>query len=282
MPKRVRLTKRQAAEDNTPYSGDVGNADRIDPAPDAYSVDDYEVPGWELQEKGNPAKDDKRIEPLNVPEMSKTASETVIKVRQAASKAVKLAVLFLGDKVSQKTIEDQAKEFMRLGSTSLNNALKRYAETETLYAKDDLIEEEEVEEACVKSNVKADGEMEVAEDDAPDSAEENIEEEVFEQPMAEEEIISENVEEIPLVNEMDIELSETEDEVNMSDEEEAELASLYAEDDLIEEEEIEEAPVARKAGIKKLGGQPKVASTKKGDFDLTKLWKTEPDINELF
>lgn len=336
MSKRVRLTKRQAAEDETPYSGDVGNADRTDPKPDAYSIDDYEVPGWELQEDGDPSENDKRLE-NNVPEMAPkdertgrkpVASETVTRVRQAAAKAVKLAVLFLGDRVPQSVIEAQAKDFMRLGSSALNNALKRYTATETLYAEEEVVEEEVVEttdetpaeeacetveaedetpaeEGCVKSEEEE--EMEVPVEVEEEETEVPVEAEEVEEAPAEtaedddeEEVIEEEVVEAPAakkatkkpakkkkaeVAEMDIELSTPEGEVELSEDEEAELASLYAEDDdeeYEEEVEIEEVPAAKKAGVKKLGGQPKVASKGGQEVDLTSLWATEPDVSDVF
>ena len=57
-------------------------------------------------------------------------------IRSAASKAVKLAVLLLGDKVSEEDIEAQARDFMKLGSKGLNASLIRFAKTQELYAED--------------------------------------------------------------------------------------------------------------------------------------------------
>jgi len=275
--KRIRLTKRHAADDTTPYSGDVGNADRKDPKSNAYSIDTYEVPGWELQEEGDPAANDKRLE-NHVPVMTederagKKASETIIRVRQAASKAVKLAVLFLGDKVKQSVIEAQAKDFMRLGSSSLNNALKRYAATEILYAED----EEEDTEDDTEEIIKSEDESEAPTDEDEDDTEE------VEKPSETEESASRKAKsrkrQISKKAEMDVELTAPEDEVTLSEDENKELSNLYAED---EEDTETEQPVVKKAGIKKLGGQPKVASSGR-EFDLSTLWATDPDVSKVF
>ena len=54
-----------------------------------------------------------------------------------------------------------------------------------------------------------------------------------------------------------------------------------SEEDGIELEEPEAPAAARKAGVKKLGGQPKVASAT-GDLNLSTIWASAPDVSEVF
>ena len=168
--KRVRLTerlRRKAADDETPFSGDVGNENRQDPKSDEYATDSWLVPGWELQDLNHEWKNDERDE-VHIPVMKKAS---YAKIRRAASKAVKLAVLLLGDKVSERIIEAQARDFMRLGEKALDNALRRYARTEEVYAEgeeekeaegEEKVVDEVVEEGAKKKKKKSeDGEEEV-------------------------------------------------------------------------------------------------------------------------
>ena len=159
MSKRVRMTRRQAADDQQPYPGSINQPGRVEEGrkSDDYEIDSYEVPGWELQDL--PTKfDDQSLrnsigftEQTSTPAESRKATEArtahVQRVRVAASKAVRLAVLLLGDKVPEKMIEGQAHELMRLGDVGLSRALKRYAMTSKLYAEEEEVVEEEITES---------------------------------------------------------------------------------------------------------------------------------------
>lgn len=155
---RVRLTQRNAAEDKTPYPGDV-NVERTDPeghadgARDTYDTFEQTV-NYELPDMRHDWKNDTRNEiGFGIP--------TVASIRSAASKAVKLAVLLLGDKVAEDLIEAQARDFMKLGSKALNASLMRFASTQTLYAEGqeedmDKMADDKMEDDKKASAVKAD------------------------------------------------------------------------------------------------------------------------------
>ena len=70
---------------------------------------------------------------------------TVASVRMAANKAVKIAVLLLGEKVDDKTIEEQARDFMSLSREAMDRTLARFAATQKLYAEDEGDEGEQKE-----------------------------------------------------------------------------------------------------------------------------------------
>ena len=83
--------------------------------------------------------------------------------------------------------------------------------------------------------------------------------------------------------EMDIELSGPVDD-DLDPVEVARLSSLFddginAED---EEDSCKKEASQNKAGIKKLGGQPKVASADGTGVELSSLWNSAPDVSEVF
>jgi len=82
---------------------------------------------------------------------------------------------------------------------------------------------------------------------------------------------------------MDIELTSSVDEIASDPESDAQLASLF-EDESIQaaEKEAQETEGSEKAGIKKLGGQPKVASQGAGVADIGSIWDTAPDVSKVF
>jgi hypothetical protein len=80
---------------------------------------------------------------------------TVASIRSAASKAVKLAVLLLGDKVAENVIEAQARDFLRLGSKALDSSLLRFAETQNVYAEDEKEEDKKEEDKPKEASKKA-------------------------------------------------------------------------------------------------------------------------------
>ena len=180
--KRVRLTqRRREAAEFVDYPGTVNQPDRTFKADDKYENEDsWMVDGWELQDL--PTRfDDKRNE-MNIPDATTEPSQSrkakVAATRNAASKAVRLAMLLLGDKVPEKVIEGQAHDFMRLGGECLTNALKRYAATEKLYAKkseDEEVEAEDDEEEVVETGAKK--KKKKAEDDEKVAEEEEVVEE---------------------------------------------------------------------------------------------------------
>jgi hypothetical protein len=165
MARRIRLTdkrrrrERKAVEENIPYPGTVNQPDRTFKRRDQY--DNYEeVVNHPLPDMRTEWRDDARDEiGFGIPE--ETTVPTVASIRSAASKAVKLAVLLLGEKVDEDVVEAQARDFMRLGNKALGNALKRFAETEKLYSQDDDEEEEAQDEDEEKKSKKSQDEEEV-------------------------------------------------------------------------------------------------------------------------
>lgn len=343
---RVRLTKRTAAADKTPYPGTV-NQERNDPEMNQYDNFEHTV-NHELPDMRTEWKNDQRNEiGVGIP--------TVASIRASANRAVKLAVLLLGEKAPEKMIEAQARDFMALGGKALNASLARFAETEELYAADEdsaeepkakkADDEKKEEEKPVAASKKcvgckaAEGEAPAEEpkakkaEEAPKEEEKPVaasknkkaeEEKKDEEPKAkkagdeevveaedemdveaeEEEVTAEGEdmdvfagdEDADMVesaskkaddaNELDVELTaeDMDGETKTSAEEDELLASLYAG----EAEDAEEAPkteakkASTKKGVKKLGGQPKVASTGKGGEDLSNLWKSAPDLSSIF
>ena len=171
---RKRLTDRalQAAE-SEPYPGMVGQPDRTFEPMDEYNSDAYKQEGWYYPDESDDWKNEERNEigvgiPREDPERSGDSNPVVRKahiqkIRQAASKAVRLAVLLLGDKSPEDVVEAQARDFMRLGSSGLDSALSRYAETANLYAEDEKpAEAKKAEDAEEKKEDEAKGEEEAA------------------------------------------------------------------------------------------------------------------------
>jgi len=67
----------------------------------------------------------------------------------------------------------------------------------------------------------------------------------------------------------------------------AQLASLFddgvtAAEDEEDKDDAEKKAKAKKAGIKKLGGQPKVAAQSDGPADISSIWESAPDVSEVF
>jgi len=303
MGKRVRLTdqrrnkERRAVEDNIPYPGTVNQPGRQFKRHRQY--DNWvEVVNHPLPDMRHEWKEDARNE-IGFP-LPKVAS-----VRSAANKAVKLAVLLLGDKTNDRLIEAQARDFVRLGNKALERTLKRYAATESLYAQD----EEEGDEEVVEEEVTAqeEGEEEAEEEVTAQEEEEAEEEETAGKKSG--------------VAELDIELTAADDE-EIDEEEDEVLASLYAqedddddddEDDEVtaqdeeegEEEEAEEEVTAQdeeegeeeeaeeevtskrkakqgKKGVKSLGAQPRIAARDESIDEISQIWKDAPDVGKLF
>ena len=170
MGRRVRLTqrrRRRAVEDDTPYPGTVNQPGRKFKKRDQY--DNWEeVVNHPLPDMRHEWKNEKRDEiGFGIP--------TVASIRAAASKAVRLAVLLLGDKVDEDVIEAQARTFMKLGNKGLNESLERFSETETVYSQD---EEEETaqDEEEKKEEETAQDEEEKKEETAQDEEEKKEEE----------------------------------------------------------------------------------------------------------
>ena len=340
--KRTRLTnRRNAADMSIPYPGNVNQPDRKDPSWEQYHTFEQQV-NHELPDMRHEWKDDTRDEiGFGLTEKN---PPTVASIRVAANKAVRIAVLLLGEKVEDKTIEAQARDLMALSQESMDRTLDRFAQTQKLYAeeeKEEKVEEKEEKKASaeladkgkdVPKTIEAPKQAEKVEDKkeekveekkaqygADEKTEEKKEEKVEEKKAAADEkkmpdFIKEKIEEkkekeekkdasskksedeseeeeeeeektAKNAGEMDIELTGSMDEVAADEEADKQLAACF--DDNFsaseEEEEKEEKKASKKAGIKKLGGQPKVASVQTASsVDISSLWNSAPDVSDIF
>ena len=389
---RVRLThRRQSADMSVPYPGNVNQPDRRDPDWEQYHTFEQTV-NHELPDMRHEWKDDSRDDiGFGIPEAN---PPTVASVRVAANKAVRVAVLLLGEKVDDDVIEAQARDFMSLSQEAMDRTLDRFAKSQALYADDDDDKEEKKEEdkkaskeladkasevpAPVKAPEKADEkkaedkadekkEEKKAEDKAEEKKEEKKAEDKADEKKAEDkadekkdeekkeakskksddedeaeekkddkkdasskksedkkempEFIKEKIEEskkdkkadedeeekdedkskkadddddeeekdekkeakVASPNELNIELTGAADEeVEPDAEADAQLASLFDDGLMAKQEEQPKAASSKKAGIKKLGGQPKVAAEDAAPVDISSIWDSAPDVSQLF
>ena len=272
---RIRLTKRasrgRVADAATPQTAiDLGKNRTY------HKIDEYhtfeQTVNHELPDMRHEWKDDKRGDAnFGIPKYAK--------VYMAAKKATKLATLLLGSNASEASVEKQARAFMRMGDRALTASLNIYAEcngddckepTTTCYNADD---EEEKETPVV--------ETEETEEEAPAAEEAETEEAPAEEAETEEEADIE-VDEVPAEGG---EISFDDDTVDGPAEADDELSGVFDDDEANEEGEEEEAPAGaattRKAGVKKLAGQPTLTrvASKKAD-ELSALWDkwTNPDV----
>jgi len=134
---------------------------------------------------------------------------------------------------------------------------------------------------------------------ASKKAEESSAEDIDKQAEDEKEVEAEDkAEEVKAEDEKEVEAEDKAEEVKaedttdvsfgLADEEEpidpeqvAQLASIF--DKGAADEELPKQEASKKAGIKKLGGQPKVAAASGGGMtDISSIWETAPDVSEVF
>ena len=264
MEERIRLTKRIAsrsrkADAATPETAiDLGK-DRTYHKIDEYHTFEPSINHWEPDMR-HEWKDNPREETGHgIPKMAK--------VYMAAKKATKLASMFLGENADPETIEKQARAFMRMGDKALTATLNRYAECKG----------EDCKEAPAAPAVEAE---EAPAAPAPAPVEEAPAAPAVE---AEEEVVADDEGEVEIDDELlstDVDFDEPSGDVDIAAD--PELEACFAEADGEEEiAPVSEAPVARKAGIKKLAGQPTLTrvASKKAD-ELAGLWDKweNPDV----
>lgn len=140
---RVRLTARgRSAADQTPYPGNVNQPDRTDPSWEQYHTFEQNV-NHELPDMRHQWQDDSRDDiGFGIPE-AWGKQPTLASVRVAANKSVRIAMLLMGDKVSDEVIEAQATDFMAMGQAAMDRTLSRFAETQKLYAEDEAEKKDE-------------------------------------------------------------------------------------------------------------------------------------------
>jgi hypothetical protein len=351
---------RRAVEDNTPYPGTVNQEGRKFKRRDEYDID-WETTNHPFPDMRHEWKGDSRDEiGFGIPEGN---PPTVASIRVAANKAVRIAVLLLGDKVGDEVLEAQARDLMGMDGEAMDRTLQRFADTQELYAEAETTEAseeepkkveaeegktEETTEASEEEPKKAEDEAkdeepkkaeEAAEasdeskDDEPKKAEDEDEkaDEDKDEDDGEKEASDESKDEEPKKadeepkkaeddedgddkdddgddedgdkeaseepkkaeeepapkksTEFDIELtSASADEVDEDPEADARLAEALGmgENDAKQGRGVEAAEQPQKAGIKKLGGQPRVASDGDGEADISSIWRTAPDVNEVW
>lgn len=169
---RVRLTARgRSAADQTPYPGNVNQPDRKDPAIDDYHTFEQRV-NHELPDMRHDWQGDDRDDiGFGIPE-AWGKSPTVASVRVAANKAVRVAVLLLGDKVSDDVIEAQARDLMSMGPQAMDRTLQRFSDTQALYAADEEKKDEEKKDDKAEAKCSADESEKKDEEKKDDKAEE--------------------------------------------------------------------------------------------------------------
>ena len=302
------LRRREAVEDSIPYPGTVNQPERRFKRRDQYDnweeVVNHPLPDMRHEWQDNPRDDIG----FGVPKDG-TAAPTVASVKVSAHKAVRLAILLLGEKTPESLIEEQARDFMHLGAEGLDRSLSRFSGTQNLYVAADDSEDKPAEEDKEDKEKKAaeegkkedkpaeeekeDKEKKAAEEgkkeDKPAEEEKEDKEKKASAVRAEQSGSEETTHEIGeslTTAGLDIELSATVDEPESDKEADAMLASLFDDDNI--PEELPEPGQGRresssKKGVRKLGGQPRVASTDAGSAgNLSDIWPSAPDISEVF
>ena len=120
---RKRLTARNVRAESQAdglFPGDIGNMERSKNYhdPSEYSNYDWQA-GWDVPDPNAPKINDERDEiGFGIP---KTAD-----VYQTAKAAAILAQMYLGDEAPEEAIEDQARDFMKLGHRRILASIRRW------------------------------------------------------------------------------------------------------------------------------------------------------------
>ena len=227
-------------------------------------------------------------------------SKTASKFRLAKHASV-LAQLCLGDDCPDEVLEDQARDFMKMGDEAIVASIRRWKATEPAPAPAEETQEIEADDetevegedgdqvAGEDANVTAEegneatddvaGDAEVnADEDSGEEGEDDVDDLAAEDGETDIDMTADEDEDAP---EMEIEIPEVaEDNADQMFSNENELTQAEADPELVAlfngEEVAEEAPVtaskkASKKGIKRLAGQPRLASAE-GLKELEGLW----------
>ena len=272
---RIRLTQRMAARNRKADSAVPETAIDLGKNRTYHKIDGYHTfePSqhhWEPDMR-HEWKEDKHDETgFGVPKMAK--------VYMAAKKATKLAMMLLGEDADEAVLEKQARAFMRMGDKALTASIERWAECNC--------EGEDCKKEC-KAAEEAPAE-EPAPAPAPEEPAPAPEEPKAPEASAEE---SAPVEEAPAEEPADVEVSDELVDTDVDFDEPADDADNGADADIeacfAADGDEEAAPVAepavasKKAGLKRLAGQPtlvRVAS--KNADDLAGVWDkwSNPDV----
>lgn len=283
---RIRLTQRMAARNRKADSAEPETAIDLGKNRTYHKIDEYHTfePSqnhWEPDMR-HEWKEDKHDETgFGVPKMAK--------VYMAAKKATKLAMMLLGEDADEAVLEKQARAFMRMGDKALTASIERWAECN---CEGENCEKEckAAEEAPAEEPAPAPAPEEPAPAPAP-APEEPAPAPV--EPKAPEASAEESapVEEAPAEEPADVEVSDELVDTDVDFDEPADDADNGADADIeacfAADGDEEAAPVAepavasKKAGLKRLAGQPtlvRVAS--KNADDLAGVWDkwSNPDV----
>ena len=279
---RVRLTKRMASKSVKADAAEPATSIDLGKERKYRKIDEYHTfepstnhwePDMRHEWKDNPREETGH----GIPKMAK--------VYISAKKATRLASILLGANATEEAVEKQARAFMRMGDKALTASLERYAE-----ANEAPVEEVKAPEACNAAEEAPAEEVKAPE--ACNAAEEAPAEEapVEEAPVeeapaveADDEIEAEDEGFVAVNDELidaDVEFDEPTDGADTGADKELE-ACFSAEDEGVEEVAPAAGATARKAGVKKLAGQPSLVrvASKKAD-ELSGLWDKwqNPDI----
>ena len=290
---RIRLTQRMAARNRKADSAVPETAIDLGKNRTYHKIDEYHTfePSqnhWEPDMR-HEWKEDKHDETgFGVPKMAK--------VYMAAKKATKLAMMLLGEDADEAVLEKQARAFMRMGDKALTASIKRWAECncegEDCEKKCKAAEEAPAEEPA-PAPAPEEPAPAPAEEPAPAPAEEPAPAPAPVEPKAPEASAEESapVEEAPAEEPADVEVSDELVDTDVDFDEPADDADNGADADIeacfAADGDEEAAPVAepavasKKAGLKRLAGQPtlvRVAS--KNADDLAGVWDkwSNPDV----
>jgi hypothetical protein len=290
---RIRLTQRMAARNRKADSAEPETAIDLGKNRTYHKIDEYHtfepsLNHWEPDMR-HEWKEDKHDETgFGVPKMAK--------VYMAAKKATKLAMMLLGENADEAVLEKQARAFMRMGDKALTASIERWAECNC--------EGENCEKACkvaeeapAEAPAPAPAPEEPApapapeEPKAPEAAAEEpapapeepapapapVEEAPAEEPAPEEPADVEVSDELV---DTDVDFDEPADDADNGAD--ADIEACFAADGDEEAAPVAEPAVAsKKAGLKRLAGQPtlvRVAS--KNADDLAGVWDkwSNPDV----
>ena len=290
---RIRLTQRMAARNRKADSAEPETAIDLGKNRTYHKIDEYHTfePSqnhWEPDMR-HEWKEDKHDETgFGVPKMAK--------VYMAAKKATKLAMMLLGEDADEAVLEKQARAFMRMGDKALTASIERWAECncegEDCEKKCKAAEEAPAEEPA-PAPAPEEPAPAPAEEPAPAPAEEPAPAPAPVEPKAPEASAEESapVEEAPAEEPADVEVSDELVDTDVDFDEPADDADNGADADIeacfAADGDEEAAPVAepavasKKAGLKRLAGQPtlvRVAS--KNADDLAGVWDkwSNPDV----
>lgn len=271
------------------YPGDIGNPDaqKVYRDADEYSNYDWQE-GWDTP-SDNKIEDKYDKVGFGVPKK--------VQAFRTAKKASVLASLMLGDEVSDKILQAQAKDLMKLGYSSICAAIRRMQAANDMMEKAALEEEKKAEapastEACATPPVAAE-EVKASEEVKAGAEEVKAEEPApAEAPAPAPEDVSELTETAPAEEEeppMNIEIPDAapeavaegvfdpEKQLNIA-EADPELERLFRNEEEPAEEEAPAAPTActrpvAKQGIKHIATQPKLASSQANEVEeLSHIW----------